>query len=200
MFNNNSINYNNGDMLRPTNWDELQLHSEKRPPAGIYIMRIINATVGKTKNGDRILRLELDIAEGEYKNYYTDISTSYNRNLLLKHGQLCEKDSSMGFFKKVITDIEKSNLGYTFDFNCNSLRGKLIGAYTIYEEYEKNGQLRSAMKIANFLSVGEAREMTAKKLSVPDENEDIKQKMDEAYDRWKNKQTLEPQPDDLPFN
>jgi len=180
-------------MVRPSNWDTIQVHSERKPPSGCYIMQIINATVGMTKNNDTILRLELDIAEGEYKNYYTDISASYNKNLLLKFGQLCEKESSIPYFKNIITDIEQSNMGFKFNFNCNSLRGKYIGAYTFYEVYKTNeGQIREAMKIDKFVSIDQVRTMTAK-------SNDQNRSHIKLFNMPDNKQQFNQYDDDLPF-
>lgn len=190
----------NDELLRPANWDEIQPHSERKPPAGYYIMRIINVVLGTTKKNDKILRFELDIAEGEYQNYYTDISASYNKCLLLKYGQLCEKDSAMAYFKKIITDIEKSNFGYKFDFNCNSLRGKLVGAFTYYENYKTNdGQVREAMKIDKFLTVGEVRELMSKKIDIIETDTNMSKKLDDEYNKWKKEHNEDLEDDDLPF-
>ena len=140
------------------------------------------------------------IAEGEYQNYYTDISASYNKSLLLKYGQLCEKDSAMAYFKKIITDIEKSNFGYKFDFNCNSLRGKLVGAFTYYECYKTNdGQVREAMKIDKFLTVGEVRELMSKKINIIETDTNMSKKLDDEYNKWKKEHNEDLEDDDLPF-
>jgi hypothetical protein len=185
--------YGSGEMIRPENWETIQVHSERKPPAGCYIMQIINATVGMTKNNDTILRLELDIAEGEYKNYYSEISASYNKNLLLRYGQLCEKESAIPYFKKIITDIEQSNMGFKFNFNCNSLRGKYVGAYTYYEVYKTNeGHIREAMKIDKFISIDQVRIMTAN-------NNDQNISHDKTFNMSDNKQQFNQYDDDLPF-
>jgi hypothetical protein len=185
--------YGSGEMIRPENWETIQVHSERKPPAGCYIMQIINATVGMTKSNQTILRLELDIAEGEYKNYYSEISASYNKNLLLRYGQLCEKESAIPYFKKIITDIEQSNLGFKFNFNCNSLRGKYVGAYTFYEVYKTSeGQMKEAMKIDKFVSINQVRTMTAK-------NNDQNTFHNKSFNMPDNKQQFNQYDDDLPF-
>lgn len=146
-------------MYRPENWDEIQAITTKRPQEDYYIMKIINATEGRSKNGnEEILRLELDIAEGEFKGFFTKLSQKLNKNLLLRVIQLTQREESLPYFKKMILDIENSNFGYTFDFNPISLREKIVGAYLLSYDYESKYGTKQGLKLDRFYPVGEVRE------------------------------------------
>jgi hypothetical protein len=165
---------NSGMINKPADWDSIETLSDDRPTEGAYIFKIIDSTVEPAKNFEQgnILKLELDIAEGEFKEHYTHLSSKLNKNCLLKYYQLCEKKSSLPFFKKLINDIEQSNIGYTFDFNCSTLRGKYVGGYAFYEKYQsKNGQWKDILKIDKFATVNDIRIVLSYSTAIPNKHQ-----------------------------
>ncbi len=105
----------------------------RRLPAGGYVCGITRV---EDVSEREYLRMEFDIAEGEYKNYY--------RQLQEKHGfwggklYKSYKEKALPFFKAFTTAVERSNAGYVWDNNEQSLKRKLVGLVLGEEEYRKN--------------------------------------------------------------
>lgn len=142
-------------MYKPNSYDSAVPYSESKPPEGYYILKIIDAVEGRSKNNDAVIRFDLDIDEGEYKGFYTTLCNTFNRNLLLKCMQLWEKESAVPYFKKIIQSIEGSNPGYQFDFNPFTLAGKRVGAFLQNNIYEKDGQKRQGLRVTKFMTTDE---------------------------------------------
>jgi len=137
-------------MRKPENYDTaipINTGEFTQVPPGGYIMRIVNVEIKKTKTGKEMMVLNLDIAEGEYANYFTDrfLEDSKNNpvsNWKCRYYQLTS-GSSVGFFKGMIKSIEKSNDGYLFDFDESKLTWKLVGGLLQKEKYiDLNGAAR----------------------------------------------------------
>ena len=123
-------------------------------PAGKYICEIKGAKVTRTTNGKEQLTLQLDIAEGDYKGYYSD---RYAQNLE-KNGNKAKwangglfrqgwEGKSLPFFKGMITCIEKCNDGYKWDWDEKKLKGKRIGVLFGREQFiASDGQKKWATK------------------------------------------------------
>lgn len=152
-------------MRKPDGYDEAQAITgdTKALPPGGYVCQIKNAVEQTTKTGKTMLVLLLDVAEGEYTEYFQriyDANTSGNKKWPNGgiYRQLTE-GKSIDFFKGMITCIEKSNPGYVaFDANGildeKLLRGKLIGCVFGREQYEKdNGSLAFATKVMQVRSI-----------------------------------------------
>lgn len=61
-------------MKKPSNYENTQEYgSFKSLPPGGYVVVIRNAEETKSKKGKPMLRVAIDIAEGEYKNYFADL-------------------------------------------------------------------------------------------------------------------------------
>ncbi len=143
-------------MKKRDNWDNIEsatIGEFKNLPAGGYVCKILKAECGTSKNGNEMLVLSLDIAEGEYAGYYMD---GFNaRKEKAKDGetpkwyckmyQLTEGNSEK-FYKGLITTIEQSNSGYKWDFDEKSLKNKLIGVIFGEEEYTYNGEIKVNVK------------------------------------------------------
>lgn len=135
--------------------------SYKRIKPGGYICRIQKVTDVFDKE---YLKIEFDIADGEFKGYYRDL---YNRfgNWT---GNYCQSygNNSLPFFKALITAIEKSNNGYKFDFNEHTLAGKYVGFVFGEEEYiNPSGEVKTRVKPTLARSVEAIRN---KDFSVPE--------------------------------
>ena len=138
-------------MYKPDNWETTEAKNGgefERPSAGGHVLKIVRAVEAKAKESGRDqLNMSADIAGGEFKDYYKDLSVKLNKDCYLTaYWGLDEK--SLPYFKGNIKSIEQSNNGFKFDFDENKLVGKLVGACLREEEYEdRDGNLKSSMKI-----------------------------------------------------
>lgn len=136
-------------------YDEAQAYTgESRAlPAGKYICEIKGAKEVETKNGKKQLVLQLDIAEGEYKDFYSDqfsktikekgTAAKWNNGGLFRQGY---EGKQLPFFKGMITCIEESNEGYEWNWDEKTLKGKKIGVLFGREQYLMNGQKKWSTK------------------------------------------------------
>lgn len=135
----------------------------KKVVAGGYICGItsvedvpMNAKTGK---GD-YLKLEIDIAEGEFKNYFRELYTSKNfwaLNLIKSY-----KETALSFFKAFITSVKNSNKGFTWsddgENDEKTLNRKLIGCVLGEEEYiAKDGTIKTKLVVTDVHSVDTIR-------------------------------------------
>lgn len=181
-------------MQKPEDWDDTTPIQNRRPKEGYFILKIINATEGQSKNTQEpLIRFEFDILEGDFSGYFTALSQKLDRNLLLQYNQLTNNKKSLPYFKRMILDIEASNYGYKFDFTTHSLRGKKVGAYLATHRYESVKGPREILKVDRIFPVAEVREMlgreTTERLTSGTEN---------INDRYQAGEYT-PKDDDLPW-
>lgn len=155
-------------MRRPSNYDSVEPQTMvgfSSPDAGGYTFRILKAEEKMSKKMVPMLVLSLDINEGEYKKYYSELSTKLNRDCLLKVYQLTEGEM-VGRFKGIIKSIEESNPGYFFDFNEQTLVGKIVAGCLREEEYyhDATGAIKTSMKIAYLCSTQHIKDGNIKPL------------------------------------
>jgi hypothetical protein len=91
-----------------------------------------------------------DISEGDYTGYFKndfDSNTAQDKKwrgilrVWLPKDDGSEKDEiTKRTFKGMVTSFEKSNPGYVFDWNENSLVGKTVGILFRNEEWDYNGK------------------------------------------------------------
>ena len=81
------------------------------------------------------LRIEYDIADGEFKDYFSDLYKS--KAFWAAHTIKSYKESALPFFKAFITAVESSNNGFKWDSDETKLRGKYVGFVLAEEEYRK---------------------------------------------------------------
>lgn len=151
-------------MQKPQGFDEALTATgdyETLEPGG-YICIIKNAAVEKTRTGKEVLKLALDIAEGEHKDYYKrqfDKRKEFNADAKWSgiYSQLTEGKSTP-FFKGLIANIEASNSGYKWNWDEKTLIGKQFGGVFGEEEYIANdGQVKKATKCVQVRSVEQIR-------------------------------------------
>lgn len=132
--------------MKPLNLENVQPvtaggNFEDVKPGG-YVCRIVNVTDVPEKE---YLRIDMDIATGEYKDYYRDLAAKlgfWGCSLYWSY-----KDKNLGYFKGNIKAVEDSNAGYKFSSDEKALRGKLVGAVFGEEEYmTSRGELRCSSK------------------------------------------------------
>ena len=146
------------------NWDKVEANygEAKRLKAGGYICIILAVKQEKSQNsGKEMLVINFDIASGEYKNFYMDKYKNAPRDEKNpvepkwqgKYYIVLEGEGYEGRLKAFITSIEESNQGYTWDWNEESLRGKMFGGIFREEEFLYNGEVRTNAKLWQVRSV-----------------------------------------------
>ena len=132
-------------MKKIENWNEIEakgMDDFKALPIGAYECKIINAVENHNEqSGKTTLKVMIDIASGEFKDYFKkryDSNTAIDRrwdNNATKY--LAFEGENTSFFKGFITTVENSNVGYKWNWEESTLRDKkLVGVFQ-YEEYEK---------------------------------------------------------------
>ena len=169
-------------MKKPDNYDSSDPKTYgnfNSPKAGAYVLGIVGAVEGQTSNGKSKLVLSFDIAEGEFKNHYRELSEKFKKDCYLQLHQVTEGESAP-FFKGVITLIEESNTGYKFNFDEKTLLRKLTGAMLKEEFYiDSNGREKSVLKVAFLCSIAKAR---SGELKVPEPDRSrLNAKSDDGY-------------------
>ena len=121
---------------------------ERLKPGG-YICKIIAAKEEKSKSGNRMLTLALDIDEGEYKGFFMKRFDELKKerkdpndevkypNAAIYHQMLEGNDKAVGFLKGLMTSLEASNPNFKWNWDEKKLAGLKCGAIFGEEEYEK---------------------------------------------------------------
>ena len=139
---------------------------------GGYVCKIMNAEVLPYSWGE-VLKLDFDIAEGEYKDYY--FNQYQNNTNEDKHWQgnirITVPDESNQYYESqkkkfgnMIACIEESNSGYAWDWDEKKLKNKMVGLVFGNEEYSFNGYEGWKAKAKLFVSVDDIRN---NKFSIP---------------------------------
>ena len=138
-------------------------------PKGGYVLKIMGAEICENKVGQYV-KISVDIAEGEYKDYYANDymnqqseDKKWRGNYLLNvpNDDGSEKDGwTKRRFKTVIEALEESNTGYHFDWDEKKFEGKLIGGLFNEREYEFNGDIKKSTNLAQLCSVEKIRKGT----------------------------------------
>lgn len=122
---------------------------QERLPIGGYVIEIKNVEYKENDWGDTVV-LSFDIAEGEHKGFYMQNYKSQTAEdkkwkgtyrLPVPKDDGTEQDEwKMRRFKTVIEAFEDSNKGYHWNWDENTLKGKIVGALFNNKEYEFNGR------------------------------------------------------------
>lgn len=126
----------------------------ERLEAGGYICKIVSAKeeISK-KSGKRMLVLALDILEGDKKDFFKkrfDENTSTDKKWSAGaiYRQMLEGEKAVGFLKGLMTSLEASNDGFTWDWDEKKLINLKCGAIFGEEEYEKiDGSIGTTIKV-----------------------------------------------------
>ena len=140
-------------MKKPQGYDEAPAYTGSFPqlPPGGYICKIKKAAMTTTKSGKEQMVLMIDVADGYHKGFFQQ---AFDRNTQSdkkwpnggQYRQLTE-GNSLPFFKGMITAIEESNAGFTFDFDEKKLAGKMVGCVVGREQYKKDNFATKIMQI-----------------------------------------------------
>ena len=155
-------------MKKIENWNEIEakgMDDFKTLPIGAYECKIINAVENHNEqSGKTTLKVMVDIASGEYKDYFKkryDSNTAIDRkwdNNATKF--LAFEGENTSFFKGFITIVENSNVGYKWNWEESTLRDKkLVGVFQ-YEQYEKqDGSKALKVRLTKFRSLDKLKEI-----------------------------------------
>ena len=166
-------------MKRIENYDEIKV-SEGRGvlPVGGYECVIKNVKHFE-HNGIKKVSLEIDIATGDYKDYYQE---KYDARFLEEPTE--ERDKS--YFKGLITAIESYNPNYKWNWEEDTLKGLKVNCNFSLKEYTGNdGRIYTKPQVGRYVNSKD----NFKKDYVPTvrtiNNEFVK------YEDYKNKATIE---------
>ena len=135
-------------------------------PAGGYVAKILNAKVEEYNWGE-VLVISFDIAEGEYKDFFSkqykentreDKKWKGNFRLTVPNEGNQYFDSQKRTFGNAIWAIEESNHGYHWDWNESALNGKMVGVLFRNFEWEMDdGRSGWSTECCTFVSVEDVR-------------------------------------------
>ena len=152
-------------MRKFSNWENVKPAAERQQlPKGGYIVRILDAKI-RTYTSDKgtfeKLEISVDIAEGEFKDFYANDYRSQTQEDKRWKGVLrqyiptddgSEKDDwTKSVFKAMTDAVEDSNPGYHWDWNETGLKGKTVGALFRSEEWEYQGKTGFATRCFKFI-------------------------------------------------
>lgn len=169
------------DKVEPKGMDDF-----KSLPIGAYECVIKDARVNEnTETGKKTLKISVDIAKGEYQDYFlkrynnnTNTDKKWDNNACRFLG--IEGDS-IPFLKGFLTSVENSNTGYKWNWDETTLKGKRICGVFQYEEYEKqDGSRAIKVRLNKFRSMDKMKDievsdavktLDGKYISIDDYNE-----------------------------
>lgn len=152
-------------MKKPAGYDTAEAFTGdfKTVAPGGHVCKIVQAKVDTTTTGKEVLILLFDIVEGESKAFYKE---QYDRNHAINpeakwqgvYRQLTEGESSLKFFKGMITAIEESNPGYKWNWDEKTLANKLFGGVFGQEEFlNGNNEVKLSTKCMFIRNVEQVR-------------------------------------------
>ena len=134
-------------------------------PIGAYECVIKDARLNHNEEtGKNTLKISIDIASGEYKDYFlkayetdTRIDRKWNNNAIR---YLAYEGDNVAFFKGFITTVENSNVGYKWNWEESTLKGKKVCGVFQYEEYEKQDGTRGIkVRLSKFRSLDKMKDI-----------------------------------------
>ena len=134
-------------------------------PIGAYECVIKDARINHNEqSGKDTFKVSIDIASGEYKDYFqkmyesdTRIDRKWNNNAVR---YLAFTGDNVAYFKGFITTVENSNVGYTWDWDETKLKGKKVCGVFQYEEYEKqDGTKGVKVRLNKFRSLDKMKDI-----------------------------------------
>ena len=129
---------------------------------GGYICTICSASFQKSKSGNDMLVLFIDIADGEFKDFFKnaakrvknfDTSKQWDNSGIYRQVVFDNVGRVTPFFRGLLECIQKSNPNSRInsaDFEPDSLRGKLCGFIFAQEEYTKKDSSIGTRVFAKF--------------------------------------------------
>ena len=134
-------------------------------PAGGYVAKILNAKVETYDWGEKLC-ISFDIAEGEYKDFFSkqykentreDKKWKGNFRLTVPNEGNQYFDSQKRTFGNAIWAIEESNPSFRWAWDENALKGKMVGVLFRDREWEIEGKTGMTTEACTFVSVEDVR-------------------------------------------
>ena len=135
-------------------------------PAGGYVAKILNAKVEEYSWGEKLV-ISFDIAEGEYKDFFSkqykentreDKKWKGNFRLTVPNEGNQYFDSQKRTFGNAIWAIEESNPSFRWAWDENALKGKMVGVLFRNREWEMDdGRSGWSTECCTFVSVKDVR-------------------------------------------
>lgn len=175
---------------------------------GGYVCKVVSARV-EDFSSCSILKVAFDIVEGEFAQYYTqrfNYAKSQNPNakwggvfdVFIPKDDGSEKDGyTKQAFKRFTTSIERSNQGYVWNWNENTLKGKLFGGVFGREQFKaQDGSLKFTTKCRFVNSVDTIRKGEFK---IPQDKLIKDDGYSQVYENYSyNNYPKPPRPDSIP--
>lgn len=186
-------------MEKPKNWDSVQANTGDYESLKLggheVIIKSAEEYVGMT--GNRSLKVEVDIAGNDEQRDFFQKQYNNNTNTdkrwssaSTKYISLKEDDNCVAMFKGFTTCVEKSNPGYTWNFDEKTLIGKkLCGVYGLEEFEKQDGTVGTATKLVQFRSLDKLKDVKIPKVKLLDgslvEYEEYKNRPAQSNDPFK---------------
>ena len=198
-------------MEKINGWETVEakgMEDFKNLPIGAYECIIKDARINHNEeNGKDTLKISIDIASGEYKDYFlksyendTRIDKKWNNNAVK---YLAFEGENVSYFKGFITCVENSNPGYTWDWNEIKLKDKKICGVFLYEEYQKqDGTHGIKVRLNKFRSLDKMKDINiSDNIKMLDGSyisyDDYMERHDNPFSDFKNE--MEISEEQLPF-
>jgi hypothetical protein len=147
---------------RPNNWNEVKEFSDRQKlPLGAYVCKVKRAAVQANEFGEQLC-IVFDIVEGEFSGFFNEEfkNNTYDNKkwkgvlrLYIPKDDGSEKDEwTKRTFKGMVTAFEKSNHGFMWNWDENSLAGKMVGILFRNEEWE-NDEGKSGWTVRPFRAI-----------------------------------------------
>lgn len=138
--------------MKNIDWNNVSEATDARLTPGGYVCGIVRAEDVPEKE---YLRIEFDIAEGPFKNYFRELRDRLALDKWPGGGVLIRsyKPKAQPFFKAFLTSVQVSNPGYTFQNDETTLARKRVGLVLGEEEYEYNGEIKTRLRVVAVRSV-----------------------------------------------
>lgn len=150
-------------MIKPNDYDTAERFRDfPKLPAGGYVCRIIKLAETKSKAGNDMIRVMVDIAEGYYEGFYfrkfREDTRSEKKWSCYFYSNVRNKDGSTnGGFKAFVEAVRESNAGFEPSWDqdfAESFKGKLVGMVFGEEEYlNADGEIRDNVRPVKAKSV-----------------------------------------------
>ena len=183
-------------MQKPSDYDQTVANPDgfATLPAGGYVCKIMEVKEVKSSKGNAMLKISLDIAEGDHKDFFANAYKADDRKEK-KWGAVVNlvTEGTYGTtnLKRFTTAVEKSNKGFTVvwgDKFTACFKGKLVGCLFREEDYlNAMNEKKTAVKPFMFRTADKIREG----VPVPER----KELSDDDYDKAADAANPYTQPD-----
>lgn len=168
-------------------------------PVGPQIVKILAVHDLEDKE---YLKIEFDIADGEFKGFFAEQKERFNNDKWPNQGTVIRsyKNTAYQFFTAFIIAIEKSNPKFKWNWDETKLKNKKFVANFGEEEYlGESNELKISLKCREIRSLAALREGKIKELSLKKLSVKAKESARPAGDKQQSTPKIDIAEDDLPF-